>query len=64
MARALIIGGLILVALGLLWPWISRLGLLPGDIIVRREGFSFYFPLVTCLVLSVAASALIWLFRR
>lgn len=66
MARTLIILGLVLVAAGLLWPVLSRLGLgrLPGDIVIRRPGFSFYFPLATCLLVSLVLSALAWLFRR
>jgi len=66
MARLLIIAGLALVAAGLLWPLISRLGLgrLPGDIVIRREGFSFYFPVVTGLVLSAVATLVLWLLRR
>jgi hypothetical protein len=66
MSRTLIIIGLIVVAIGLLWPWLSKLGLgrLPGDIVVRRENFAFYFPIVTSLILSVIASLLFWLFRR
>jgi len=50
-SKWLIAVGLILVAAGLLWPVMSNLGLgrLPGDIVVRREGFSLYFPLMTCL---------------
>jgi Protein of unknown function (DUF2905) len=66
MSRALIIIGLAIVAIGLLWPWLSKLGLgrLPGDIVVRGDNSTFYFPIVTCLILSVAASLLFWLFRR
>ena len=66
MSKWLITLGLILVAVGLLWPVVSKLGLgrLPGDIVVRREGFSLYFPLMTCLVVSVVVSILIWIFRR
>jgi hypothetical protein len=66
MARFLIIAGIALVVIGVLWPWLSKLGLgrLPGDIVVRRENFTFYFPIVTCLVLSAAATLLFWLFRR
>ena len=66
MSKWLITLGLILVAAGLLWPLLSKLGLgrLPGDIVVRREGFSLYFPLMTCLVVSVVVSILIWIFRR
>jgi hypothetical protein len=65
-SKWLIIVGLILVAAGLLWPLMSKLGLgrLPGDIVVRRDGFSLYFPLMTCLVISVVVSIVIWIFRR
>lgn len=64
--RMLIIAGAILLITGLLWPLITRLGLgrLPGDIVIRREGFQFYFPIVTCILLSVVLSLLTWLFRR
>ena len=64
--RFLIIAGIVLVAAGVLWPWLARLGLgrLPGDIVVSREHFRFYFPIVTCLVISVVLSLLFWLFRR
>jgi len=66
MNRWLIIAGLMLVGIGLLWPWLSKLpfGRLPGDIAVQRDGFSFYFPLMTSLVISVLLSILIWLFNR
>ena len=59
-------GGLVLVAAGVLWPWLARLGLgrLPGDIAIQRQNFSFYFPVVTCLVISVALTLLFWLFRK
>jgi hypothetical protein len=66
MNRGLIIVGLILVGIGLLWPWLSKLpfGRLPGDIAVQRDGFSFYFPLMTSLVISVLLSILLWWFSR
>jgi hypothetical protein len=66
MSRTLIVLGLIIVAIGLLWPWLSRLplGQLPGDIIIRRENFSFYFPLTTMILASLLISALLWLFHR
>ena len=66
MNRWLIIAGLVLVGIGLLWPWLSKLpfGRLPGDIAVQRDGFSFYFPLMTSLVISVLLSILVWLFNR
>jgi hypothetical protein len=65
-SKWLITLGLILVAAGLLWPVMSKLGLdrLLGDIVVRREGFSLYFPLMTSLVVSVVVSIIIWIFRR
>ncbi|MCQ0989451.1 DUF2905 domain-containing protein [Jiella marina] len=66
MSKTLIILGLVIVAIGLAWPWIGRLGLgqLPGDIIIRRGETTFYLPIVTCLVLSIVASIVLWLFGR
>jgi hypothetical protein len=66
MQRVLIIVGLLLIACGLLWPWLSRLpfGRLPGDISIEREGFSFYFPLTSGIVISLVITLLLWLFRR
>jgi Protein of unknown function (DUF2905) len=66
MSKWLIVLGIILVATGLLWPVLSKLGLgrLPGDIIVRREGFTFYFPLMTSLVISAVISFVIWFLRK
>ncbi len=66
MARFLITLGLILLAAGLLWPYIARLGLgrLPGDIVFTRGNTTFYFPIVTSIVLSIVLSALLWLFGR
>jgi hypothetical protein len=62
MQRLLVALGLLLVAVGLLWPWLSRLpwGRLPGDISVEPEGFSFHFPLMTSLLVSIAGSLLLW----
>lgn len=64
--RVLILFGIMMVAAGIAWPWLSKLplGRLPGDIHVVKEGFSFYFPIVTCLVISLLLSLLIWFFRR
>lgn len=66
MARLLIIGGVVLILAGLAWPWLSRLGLgrLPGDILIQRGQTSFYFPIVTCVLVSVVLSILFWLFRK
>ena len=66
MSRTLIIFGLVLVAAGVLWPFIGKLGLgrLPGDIAIQRPGFSFYFPLMTSLIISVVLSVILWLVHR
>jgi len=66
MGRLLVTVGLVLVAAGLLWPYLSRLGLghLPGDIAIRGEHGGFYFPIVTCIVISVLLSAIFWLMGR
>ena len=66
MQRFLILTGLLMFAAGLTWPWLSRFpfGRLPGDIHIVREDFSFHFPIVTCVVISVLLSILFWIFRR
>lgn len=66
MQRFFIIAGIVLLAIGLFWPWLSRLplGRLPCDINIVREGFSFHFPLMTSIVVSVLISVLLWIFRR
>ncbi len=64
--RLLIVLGLVILIVGITWPFLSRIGLgrLPGDIVVQRGGTTFYFPLVTCIVISVVVSALFWLLNR
>ena len=66
MQKLLIIGGMLLVIAGLAWPVLSRLGLgrLPGDIAIRGEHGSFYFPVMTCILVSVVLSLLFWLAGR
>ena len=66
MARWLIILGVVLLIAGLLWPWLSRLGLgrLPGDIVVERENFRLYFPITTSVLISLVLSLLLWLLSR
>lgn len=65
-SRILVGAGVLLIAIGLLWPVIARLGLgrLPGDIVIEREGVRIYIPLVTGLILSAILSAAFWFFRR
>lgn len=65
-SRILILIGILLVVVGLLWPVIAKLGLgrLPGDIAMQRDGFRFYFPITTSIIISVVVSLLLWLFFR
>jgi hypothetical protein len=68
--KGLIIAGVLLVAIGLAWPWLKErdwwrhIGHLPGDIHIAREGFSFHFPLTSCIVISLLLSVIVWLARR
>ena len=66
MARFLIVLGLVIVVIGLLWPYLSQIGLgrLPGEIVIQRENVTFYFPLMTCLLLSVLFSLVFWVVNR
>jgi hypothetical protein len=66
MARFLIVLGLAILVIGLLWPYLSRIGLgrLPGDIVIERDNMSLYFPLVTCLLLSLLFSLVLWVVNR
>ena len=66
MARFLIILGLAILVTGLLWPWLSRLGLgrLPGDIVIERGNFSLYVPIMTSLILSLVISLFLWFLSR
>ncbi len=57
--------GALFIAAGVFWPILSRyLGRLPGDIVVRKPGFTFSFPIVTCLVISLILTLVLWIFRR
>jgi hypothetical protein len=66
MARFLIVLGLAILVAGLLWPYLSRLGLgrLPGDIVIERENITFYFPVMTCLLVSALLSLVFWVVNR
>jgi len=65
--KMLIIMGLIIAAIGVLFvlagkiPWLGRL---PGDIYIRKENFTLYFPLATCIIVSIVLSLILWLLRR
>jgi len=68
--RWLIVIGIVLIVLGLAWPVIVKLGLgnLPGDIRIEREGFSFYFPITTGIIISLVLSVVLmlidWILRK
>jgi hypothetical protein len=66
MARTLITIGIILVLAGLLWPWLSKIGLgrLPGDIVIERENARIYIPIATGILVSVVLSVVLWLINR
>lgn len=66
MARLLIIIGLTLVVLGLLWPWLTKIGIgrLPGDILIDRGSFKLYLPITTSILVSLMLSLLLWLINR
>jgi hypothetical protein len=64
--RFLIVAGLVILAAGLLWPLIAKLGLgrLPGDILIERENMTLYLPLASGLLISLVLSVLLWLLAR
>ncbi|HEX7358665.1 MAG TPA: DUF2905 domain-containing protein [Ignavibacteriaceae bacterium] len=64
--KILIILGILLLIAGLTWPWISKLpfGKLPGDIVVDRPGFKFYFPIISTIIISAVISFVLWLIKK
>ena len=66
MARFLVVLGLAILVVGLLWPYLSKLGLgrLPGDIVIERENVTLYVPLATCLLPSLVVSLIFWVANR
>lgn len=66
MSRTLILIGIFIVLIGLFWPWVSKLplGHLPGDIVIRRENSTFYFPITTMVLISVVLSLILWIANR
>jgi hypothetical protein len=66
MQRSLIAIGVVILLVGVLWPWLSKLGLgrLPGDIRIESENSVFYFPIVTCIIISVVLSVVLYLIRK
>ncbi len=67
LGRMLIVLGIIIVAVGLVLlfaPKIPHIGRLPGDIYVKKDSFTFYFPLTTCIIISLILTLVFWIFRR
>lgn len=66
MSRTLIVIGIVIIAIGVAWPLLARLGLgrLPGDIVVERENFRFYFPITTAILVSLVISLIFWLLKK
>ena len=66
MGKWLVTLGLVLVAAGLLWPWLAKLGLgsLPGDIRIERGNKAFYFPLTSSILVSLVLSLILWLLKK
>jgi hypothetical protein len=64
--RLLLTLGLLIALAGILWPWITKLGLgrLPGDLRIDKPGFSLFAPFTTMIILSVVLSLILWLLRR
>lgn len=67
LGKTLIIFGVVLVGIGLLLTFAGKipfLGKLPGDILVQKKNFTFYFPLATSILLSIALSLIFWLLNK
>ena len=66
MLKPLIYIGALLIIVGLLWPWLSKLplGRLPGDVIINRPNLKIYIPITTMIVVSIILSILAWIFRK
>ena len=65
MSKVLIILGVILILIGLIYPYLTNLGLgrLPGDIVIKKENFNLYFPLTSAIIISIVLSIIFRLFR-
>lgn len=65
-SRFLITLGLLLIVAGLIWPLLQKVGLgrLPGDVVLERDGFRIYFPIVTSILVSVIFTLILWLLNR
>ena len=66
MQKTLIIIGIIILAAGLLWPWLGKIpfGRLPGDIIINRPNLKIYIPITTMVLISIVISVILWILRK
>lgn len=66
MQKILIVTGILFIIIGIAWQWLknSGLGRLPGDIIIRKNNFIIYFPIITCIIISIVITIILWIFRR
>lgn len=66
MQKFLIAIGILLLLIGLFWPWIKKLGIgqLPGDILIRKGSFTFYFPITTSIIVSIVIMIILWFLNR
>ncbi len=66
MQKALIVIGIVIVVIGLGWPWLSKLpiGRLPGDIVINRPNVKIFFPITTMILLSIVLSVIMWIMRK
>jgi uncharacterized protein HemY len=67
LGKVLIIVGLVIAGIGILLvltPKIPWLGKLPGDILIKKDNFRFYFPVTTCIIISIILTLLFYLFKR
>jgi len=66
MQKTLIILGVIILALGFLWPWLGKLpiGRLPGDIVIDRPNLKIYFPITTMIIISILISLIVRFFKK
>ena len=66
MQKTLIIIGIVVLVIGLLWPWLGKIpiGRLPGDIVINRPNLKIYFPITTMILISVIISVILWILRK
>ncbi|WP_136807535.1 DUF2905 domain-containing protein [Desulfosediminicola flagellatus] len=66
MNKNIILLGVLIIVVGVCWPLLQKIpfGRLPGDIFIKRDGFTFFLPITTCLLVSGVVSLLFWLFRK